>query len=138
MAELEALCAGLSAERMTRADRYRLEAIHEELRVLSHAGDPDRFNAVNEQFHAFIYAGSQNAHIAEITLATRKRVQPFRRAQFRNLGRLAKSHMEHELVVTAIMRGYREGAMRAMRDHIITVRVEYEMYALSLSSASRV
>jgi hypothetical protein len=32
------------------------------------------------------------------------------------------------------MRGDRDGAMRAMRDHIITVRVEYEMYALSLSS----
>jgi hypothetical protein len=28
--------------------------------------------------------------------------------------------------------------MRAMRDHIITVRVEYEMYALSLSSTKRV
>jgi DNA-binding FadR family transcriptional regulator len=41
-------------------------------------------------------------------------------------------------VVTAIMRGDREGAMRAMRDHIITVRVEYEMYALSLSSTKRV
>jgi DNA-binding FadR family transcriptional regulator len=64
-------------------------------------------------------------------------VQPFRRAQFRNLGRLAKSHTEHDLVVTAIMRGDREGATRAMRDHIITVRVEYEMYALSLASANR-
>ena len=42
MAELEALCAGLSAERMTPTERHRLEAIHEELRVLSHAGDPDR------------------------------------------------------------------------------------------------
>src|SRR5262245_47505916 len=34
MAELEALCAGLAAERMLAADRARLEAIHEELRVL--------------------------------------------------------------------------------------------------------
>src|ERR1700753_1480385 len=36
MAELEALCAGLPAERMTPAERHRLETIHEELRVLSH------------------------------------------------------------------------------------------------------
>jgi DNA-binding FadR family transcriptional regulator len=35
-------------------------------------------------------------------------------------------------VVTAIMRGDRDGAMRAMREHIVTVRVEYEMYALAL------
>src|SRR5579871_389094 len=132
MAELEALCAGLSAERMTPAERYRLEAIHEELRVLSHAGDPDRFNAVNEQFHAFIYAGSQNAHIAEITLATRKRVQPFRRAQFRNLGRLAQSHAEHDRVVVAILRGDRNGAANAMRAHIERVHGEYEIYAVSV------
>src|SRR3954463_16283085 len=32
MAELEALCAGLAAERMPAAERARLEAIHDELR----------------------------------------------------------------------------------------------------------
>src|ERR1700753_2593518 len=63
MAELEALCAGLAAERMTPAERHRLEAIHEELRELSYAGDPDRFHQVNETFHSAIYAGSQNGHI---------------------------------------------------------------------------
>ncbi len=63
-------------------------------------------------FHNAIYAGSQNDYIAEITLATRVRVQPFRRAQFRNLGRLAKSHAEHDRVVVAIMRGDRVGAGR--------------------------
>ncbi|MGX1049502.1 DNA-binding GntR family transcriptional regulator [Bradyrhizobium japonicum] len=78
MAELEALCAGLAAERMSAAERHGLEAIHEELRVLSYAGNPDRFHEVNERFHNAIYAGSQNGYIAEITLATRVRVQPFR------------------------------------------------------------
>src|ERR1700761_3951619 len=81
MAELEALCAGLAAERMTPVERHKLEAVHEELRVLSHAGNPDRFHEVNERFHNSIYAGSQNAYIAEMTLATRVRVQPVRRAQ---------------------------------------------------------
>jgi DNA-binding GntR family transcriptional regulator len=132
MAELEALCAGLAAERMTPAERHRLEAVHEELRVLSHAGNPDRFHEVNERFHNTIYAGSQNDYIAEITLATRARVQPFRRAQFRNLGRLAKSHAEHDRVVVAILRGDRVGAATAMRAHIALVRDEYEIYAVSV------
>ena len=132
MAELEAMCAGLAAERMTPAERHRLEAVHEELRVLSHAGNPDRFHEVNERFHNTIYAGSQNAYIAEITLATRVRVQPFRRAQFRNLGRLAKSHVEHDRVVVAILRGDRIGAAAAMRAHIELVRDEYEIYAVSV------
>ena len=132
MAELEALCASLAAERMTPAERQRLEAVHEELRVLSHAGNPDRFHEVNERFHNTIYAGSQNDYIAEITLATRVRVQPFRRAQFRNLGRLAKSHAEHDRVVVAILRGDKIGAAAAMRAHIELVRDEYEIYAVSV------
>ena len=132
MAELEALCAGLAAERMSPAERQRLEVVHEELRVLSHAGNPDRFHEVNERFHNAIYTGSQNAYIAELTLATRVRVQPFRRAQFRNLGRLAKSHAEHDRVVVAILRGDKPGAAAAMRAHIELVREEYEVYAVSV------
>jgi DNA-binding GntR family transcriptional regulator len=134
MAELEALCAGLAAARITAAGRHALAAAHDELRAMIQSGDPQRYHEINEAFHSTIYAGAHNSYLAEITLATRFRVQPFRRAQFRNLGRLAKSHREHDLVVTAIMRGDREGAMRSMRDHILTVRVEYEMYAQSLSS----
>src|ERR1700754_3808415 len=132
MAELEALCAGLAAERMPAAERARLEGIHEELRGLSYAGNPELFHEVNERFHNAIYAGSQNSYIAEMTLATRVRVQPFRRAQFRNLGRLAKSHLEHDRVVVAIMRGDRVGAAAAMRAHIELVRGEYELYAVSV------
>ena len=132
MSELEALCAGLAAERMAPVERHRLEAVHEELRGLSHAGNPERFHEVNERFHNTIYAGSHNGYIAEIALATRVRVQPFRRAQFRNLGRLAKSHAEHDRVVVAILRGNRAGAAAAMRAHIEFVRDEYEVYAVSL------
>ena len=132
MAELEALCAGLAAERMPAVERHALEAVHEELRVLSYAGNPERFHEVNERFHNAIYAGSQNGYIAEMTLATRVRVQPFRRAQFRNLGRLAKSHAEHDRVVVAIMRGDRTGAAAAMRAHIELVRGEYELYAVTV------
>jgi len=61
------------------------------------------------------------------------RVQPFRRAQFRNLGRLAKSHAEHDRVVQAIMRGERVRAAQIMYAHIITVRDEYQHYAESLA-----
>ncbi len=129
MAELEALCAGLAAERMTGGERRALEAAHEELRALIQSGDPQRYHEINEAFHGAIYAGAHNAYLAEMTLATRARVQPFRRAQFRNLGRLAKSHGEHDRVVVAILRGDRDGAASAMRAHIMTVREEYEAYA---------
>ena len=128
MAEMEALCAGFAAERMTSPERRVLEDFHEELRVMIQSGDPQRYHEVNESFHNSIYAGSHNNYLADITLATRARVQPFRRAQFRNLGRLAKSHIEHDRVVQAILRGEQGIASSAIFAHIITVREEYEHY----------
>jgi DNA-binding GntR family transcriptional regulator len=132
MAELEALCAGLAAERMTAVERRDLETAHSDMRALIQVGDPQRFHEVNEAFHNAIYAGAHNTYLAEITLATRVRVQPFRRAQFRNLGRLSKSHMEHDRIVTAILRGERERARSEMQAHIKTVGDEYELYAEAL------
>jgi len=131
MAELESLCAALAAEHMNAAERLALENVHEELRALIQSGDPQRYYEVNETFHAAIYAGAHNSYLAEITLGTRARVQPFRRAQFRNIGRLAKSHVEHDAVVVAILRGERTSAAAAMRSHILTVRHEYSVYAVS-------
>ncbi|HKA76631.1 MAG TPA: GntR family transcriptional regulator [Pseudolabrys sp.] len=132
MAELEALCAGFAAERMTSVERRGLEGIHDKLRVMIQSGDPQRYHEVNEAFHSSIYTGAHNTYLAEMTLSTRARVQPFRRAQFRNLGRLAKSHIEHDRVVQAILRGEQSVAASAMYAHIVTVRDEYEAYTESL------
>jgi DNA-binding GntR family transcriptional regulator len=132
MAELEALCAGFAAERMGGEERRSLEDNHENLRVLIRSGGPQRYHEINEAFHACIYAGAHNRYLADMTLSTRARVQPFRRAQFRVLGRLAKSHDEHDQVVEAILRGDRDGAAAAMRAHILTVRDEYEHYIESI------
>jgi DNA-binding GntR family transcriptional regulator len=114
---------------MTVSERHALQSLHDQLRAISHLGDPQRFHEVNEAFHNAIYAGAHNAYLAELALATRKRVQPFRRAQFRNVGRLAKSHAEHDRIVLAIQQGDRPAATAAMRAHIDTVRKEYASYA---------
>lgn len=129
MAELEALCAGLSALHMTAAERRGLECLHEKLADLVRDGDPARYHEANEIFHGAIYAGSHNGYLAEITLMTRARVTPFRRAQFRAVNRLALSHAEHARVVQAILRGDRTGATDAMRDHIGIVRDAYRSLA---------
>jgi DNA-binding GntR family transcriptional regulator len=132
MAELEALCARLAAERMSVAERRALEAVHESARGLIQIGDPQHFHEINQAFHGAIYAGAHNFYLAEMALATRVRVQPFRRAQFRNLGRLAKSQAEHDKVVQAILRGECGQAASAMHAHIMTVRQEYGLYARSV------
>jgi DNA-binding GntR family transcriptional regulator len=132
MAELEALCAGYAAERMTAPERRAMEEEHEKLRVLIQSGDPQRYHEVNEAFHASIYTGAHNDYLTELTLMTRARVRPFRRAQFRIRGRLAKSHLEHDRVVQAILRGERVMAAQTMYAHIITVGEEYEHYRETL------
>jgi DNA-binding GntR family transcriptional regulator len=132
MGEIEGLCAGLAAERMNAGERRQLETVHEQLRLLIQAADPQRHHEINEAFHGAIYSGAHNGYLAEVAVATRARVQPFRRAQFRNLGRLSKSYVEHDKVVIAILRGQRSAATDAMRAHILTVREEYEAYVQSL------
>ncbi|TCT07643.1 GntR family transcriptional regulator [Aquabacter spiritensis] len=132
MAELEALCAGQSALHMTPAERGQLQAIHADLGDLTRRGDETNYSFLNDRFHTFLYSGAHNDYLAEITLATRGRLQPFRRAQFRNLGRLALSYAEHDAVVTAILRGDKAEAAAAMRAHILTVEHAYERYAESV------
>ncbi len=129
MAELEALCAGLSALHMTATERRDLERLHKALGTIARRGDPLRYHEANESFHGAIYAGTHNSYLAEITAMTRLRVAPFRRAQFRASGRLDLSHKEHEQVVKAIIAGDRELAAQAMRDHIGLVHHAYRSYA---------
>ncbi|CAN7728212.1 GntR family transcriptional regulator [Bosea sp. LjRoot9] len=129
MAELEGLCAGLAARNMTVPERRGLEALHQALRTLVHEGDPARYHETNEAFHAAIYAGTHNGYLAELTLMTRARVAPFRRAQFRATGRLGGSYQEHDTIVQAILRGDQAGATEAMRAHIGIVRDAFSSYA---------
>jgi DNA-binding GntR family transcriptional regulator len=128
MAELEATCARIAARAMTLEDRRNLEAVHRDCLTIVRTGDPQAYHEANQRFHNAIYDGTHNAFLAETTLSVRARVTPFRRAQFRSLGRLAKSYEEHDAVVEAILRGDEEGASQAMRDHIGIVNVAFESY----------
>ena len=129
MGYLEALCAGLCAMAMAPAERHRLEALHRRMEAMVRAGDTSAYTAANEDFHGAIYDGTRNAYLAEITRATRQRVQPFRRAQFHALGRLAASHVEHSAIVAAILRADRAAAEASMKAHIGFVESAWQRYA---------
>jgi DNA-binding GntR family transcriptional regulator len=128
LAELEAACGRMAAEKMTGAERRALEAVHHDVGDLVRRGDPDQYHLANIRFHDLIYQGSHNSFLAETTVALRKRLSPFSRAQFRNLGRMAKSFAEHDQIVTAIVRGDGDGAFRAMRAHLATVEHAFGDY----------
>lgn len=118
MADVEALCAGYAAERMTARERYELDALHKRSAELVREGDPVAYAKFNTRFHSDIYRGSHNKFLAESAHSTRRRLNPFRGAQFRVDRRVAASFEEHQKVVDAIMRGDSDGARTAMRDHV--------------------
>lgn len=121
MAYLEALCAGLAAQAMDKTERDALDQLHAEMAALVHAGDARAYAEANDLFHTLVYDGSHNGYLSDITKSTRQRLQPFRRAQFGELGRLTKSHAEHARIVDAILQGDRAAAEAAMRSHISLV-----------------
>jgi DNA-binding GntR family transcriptional regulator len=121
MAELESSAARLAALAMTAGERQNLQDLHAAARLAVQRGAREEYAAFNTRFHSLLYAGSHNSYLEELLIATRKRLAPFRHAQFSLIGRLPSSHREHEAVVEAILRADAEGAARAMRTHVLTV-----------------
>jgi DNA-binding GntR family transcriptional regulator len=92
---------------------------------LVRAGDVAAYSIANATFHELIYRGSHNAYLGDITMQTRRRLAPFRKAQFSNLGRLVGSHAEHSDIVTALLRGECKRASDLMRAHLATVGASF-------------
>jgi DNA-binding GntR family transcriptional regulator len=131
MAEMEATCARLAAMTMTPVERRRLQARHEAMMALAEGGDPAAYSDANVAFHTAIYAGAHNAPVAEFAKSLRRRVGPFRRAQFQVEGRLSKSHEEHDAVVKAILAGDAATAHAAMLHHVSLVEDAFEAFSAS-------
>ena len=129
MAEMEATCARLAAMSMTPVERRRLQARHEAMTALATQGDPAAYADANVAFHSAIYAGAHNAPIAEYAMSLRRRVGPFRRAQFQVQGRLTRSNQEHDAVVRAILVGDAAAAHAAMLHHVSLVEDAFEAFA---------
>jgi DNA-binding GntR family transcriptional regulator len=125
MLELEALCAREASVRMTARERQALASLHADGAVVAASADAAAYGQHNLAFHDLIYSGSHNAYLTELTLGVRKRLAPFRQAQFDGPGRLLGSHREHGAIVTAILSGDGDAASGAMRAHISVVRDAY-------------
>jgi DNA-binding GntR family transcriptional regulator len=121
MGEIEATCARLAALSMTPVERRRLGALHDQMGEYVRKNDAARYAEANVAFHSTIYAAAHNSVIAEIAFGLRRRLSPYRRAQFRAPGRLPRSHAEHDSVVKAILRADAAGAHAAMLHHVSLV-----------------
>ena len=116
--ELEALCAKLSAHKMSALEKVRLQDIHERAYPLMTSSDHVRYLKLNAMFHAAICAGVHNMTLNLAISQLRDRLAPFRRSKQEDLReRLRRSHDEHDAIVKAIMNGEANVAYQAMRLH---------------------
>lgn len=121
VAEVEAACAGLCVVTMSATERYELAALHDTCGEMVRKGDAERYHIANVAFHHAIHEGCHNRILVEIATSLRRRLAPLSRAQFRGDGRLALSFAEHDVIVQAILRGDRQRALEAMREHLAVV-----------------
>ena len=135
MGEIEATCARLAAISMTPVERRRLGALHDSMAAYVKRKDAARYAESNTLFHEAIYAGAHNKVIAEIAVSMRRRLAPYRNAQFRTPGRLPRSHAEHGNVVQAILRGDAGAAHETMLHHVSLVEDAFEKFGKIASTA---
>ncbi len=135
MGELEATCARLSALSMTPIERRRLQSFYESMAEFVARDDREGFATANLTFHTLIYGGAHNEIISDFASALLRRLAPFRRAQFRTVGRLPRSHEEHGNVVSAIMASNAAQAHAAMFDHMSLVEDSFERLAAAAAAA---
>ena len=137
MGELEAACARLAAQRMSPAERVRLELVHQRACSAARSNDVAGYRSLNFEFHDAIYAGARNTFLCATTAGMRARIAPFRRAQFEIPHRLLQSCDEHAAIMSAVLAGDAALASERMRAHVNVVRAASADYVRGLGPTPR-
>jgi DNA-binding GntR family transcriptional regulator len=118
MTELECMAARLAAERMSAEMRKLLLDTHK--RSEAFLNDEQRYDAFNSELHELIYRGACNEYLEMSVKDARARLRIYRRYPFQKPGRILQSYQDHEVIVSAVMRGDGLAASRAMHEHLTT------------------
>ena len=117
MSEIEAVCAGLAAKRLTLLARAELEAAQRECHAAAEADDRGRYLKANEAFHAAIYRATQNRYVGDLAAEFRRRTGPFRARKFASQADLVESAKGHDALLETILSADSAAAQRGMMDH---------------------
>jgi len=134
LADLEAICAGMCAERMTTIERRKLESLHESARPTAEGGQAPDYAKLNEEFHNAIRKGAHNRTLDESVMKLRQRLAPYRQPWLiEKRDRLETSYTEHEELLAAILDGDAAGAHSAALKHVTNTG----LLTMEILSASR-
>ncbi|MDQ0285317.1 DNA-binding GntR family transcriptional regulator [Desulfofundulus luciae] len=116
-AALEALAAGLAAERITEEELEELErALVKTYEVSSH--DLEALVETDTRFHELIYKASRNERLVQIITNLADQIQRFRATSLAQPGRTKHALEEHKQIVEAISERNVELAQILAREHI--------------------
>lgn len=121
MSELEGMCAGLAAARMTSRERGVLAEALECCRAFAQRDDEEAckdYQEANFSFHDVIYRGAHNDFLIERTMDLRKRLAPYRRYWLSSSARLRRSCRDHEAIAKAILERREEEARHLTKHHL--------------------
>ena len=118
MAEIEAVCGRLAAERITGAEIDSLKSINEHCKAAIEDQDSDSYSRHNEAFHLSIYEMSGNGFLAQEAQRLYYRLRPFRRVQFRLAVRMSQSVAEHDALIGAMYDKDIKTVETVLRSHV--------------------
>jgi DNA-binding GntR family transcriptional regulator len=117
-AALEALAAGLAAERITDEELEEMERLVAEKAEAITEHDMDRLIRVDTLFHEAIYKASRNQRLTNIINNLREQIQRYRTTSLAYPGRMKRSLEEHRSIVEAIQSRDTQVAQQVTREHI--------------------
>lgn len=115
---LEALAAGLAADRITPDESEELERILVQIGECIEANDLERSIKLDEEFHNVLYRASRNDRLVQIINNLREQIQRFRATSLSTPGRLEAVLFEHTKITEAISDRNAEMAQHLAQEHI--------------------
>lgn len=117
-AALEALAAGLAAERITEQELDELERYLIEISELRESKDLNAIVEKDAKFHDVIYRASRNERLVQIVTHLQEQIYRFRTASLAQPGRTRNALEEHKQLVEAISERNVELAQKLAHEHI--------------------
>ncbi|MFK7993620.1 MAG: GntR family transcriptional regulator [Granulosicoccus sp.] len=137
MAELEAACGRLAAQRISEDGLNLLSVANEKCQKAAEMGDVSGYYLENEKFHQEIYEGAGNSFLQGKALRLQNRLKPYRRVQLQFRGRMLQSLDEHDNIVNAITVGDADKASNLLRDHVTVQGEKFQQLVTSLKSTTQ-
>ncbi|WP_028306563.1 GntR family transcriptional regulator [Desulfitibacter alkalitolerans] len=117
-AAMEALAAGLAAQRIADDQLEKLERKLVEVKNAVDNSDLDNIIQYDTDFHEIIYGASRNDRLVQILNNLREQIQRYRTASLASPGRLKDTLKEHQELVDAISTRNVALAQKLAKEHI--------------------